>query len=274
MSVSQETKLHYEEILVTPQIAKYYLTKNKVNRNLSNAVVARYARDMSAGAWDMTGEPISFDTDGNLSNGQHRINAIIMADTAILMSVIHGVDLGANIDSGNARTNTNRYQIKYGDSTYTSNVNADMNVLSLVIYGRSKSTLLELYKMYSYFRSAVEDIYIIPNISNDSSVYRAACIIGISEYEMSLQTIERFLYVIRSGFVKGEYENQAVALRQYATRLSTRIHRGGAQRTSLFKQSLLSSLISFSKGRVSEKICRLIDFDWEPVKKKIENNIV
>ncbi|GAB3125762.1 hypothetical protein [Glaciibacter psychrotolerans] len=92
---------------ITPAIAEQYLTKNVKNRRTKELRIARYARDMIAGNWQITGEPIKFDVAGNLADGQNRLLAIIRADVTVTMVVVRGVTLDAMsvMDSGAPRSN-------------------------------------------------------------------------------------------------------------------------------------------------------------------------
>lgn len=91
---------------VTPQDAARMLATMTGNRNLRNRVVNRYAREMIAGRWLMNGEAIKLAKDGRLIDGQHRLNAVVLAKIPIKMCVVRGVDAGAMItlDTGVART--------------------------------------------------------------------------------------------------------------------------------------------------------------------------
>lgn len=77
---------------ISPTIAKEYLLSNRNNyRKLSRPVVNRYAEDMKAGRWELNGEPIVFDENGVLKNGQHRLAAIITAGVTVDIAVVRGV---------------------------------------------------------------------------------------------------------------------------------------------------------------------------------------
>lgn len=76
--------------IITPEIAKSYLDKNKRNRRLSVKVVAKIARDMANGEWRVTGDMIRFDWDGNLIDGQHRLMGCIKADVPFESFVGYG----------------------------------------------------------------------------------------------------------------------------------------------------------------------------------------
>lgn len=78
-------------LAVTPTVASEMLARHPKNRPLRPALVAAYARDMATGAWEFTGEAIKFDSDGNLIDGQHRLQAVIDADVEVQMLVVEGI---------------------------------------------------------------------------------------------------------------------------------------------------------------------------------------
>ena len=95
-----------ELVLVTPQIAAEWLALNKHNRNVSQSQVNLLARDMTAGDWHFTGEPIKFSHAGDLIDGQHRLEAVLRSGKAIEFMVLRGLQPIAQdfMDSGRKRT--------------------------------------------------------------------------------------------------------------------------------------------------------------------------
>ena len=61
--------------LVTPEMAREWLTHNTHNRPVSRQYVEKYARDMRAGRWHYTNQGIGFDVNGVMTDGQHRLLA-------------------------------------------------------------------------------------------------------------------------------------------------------------------------------------------------------
>lgn len=90
---------------VTPALAERWLGTNRRNRNLRPRIVRAYANDMSNGRWEMTGESVKFDTQGNLIDGQHRLNAVIAAGVAVPLFVVRGLDPAVQdvMDTGTKR---------------------------------------------------------------------------------------------------------------------------------------------------------------------------
>ena len=94
-------------INVTPDLARYYLSHNSVNRCLSNDRVLRYAADIKAGKWKPNElEPIGFDFNGNLIQGQHRLNAVLVANVPQDFYIVENQDpcIMAVLDTGKSRT--------------------------------------------------------------------------------------------------------------------------------------------------------------------------
>lgn len=92
--------------LVTPKLAADWLTRNPRNRPLSEKFATRYAAEMKVGRWEMNGQPVVLDTDGNLIDGQHRLRAVVLTGMAVPMLVVEGVHPGTfqTIDQGRKRS--------------------------------------------------------------------------------------------------------------------------------------------------------------------------
>ena len=85
-------------VLVTPEIASEWLKSNTNNRRLKPSVVNSYAKDMKCGRWTLNNDAITFDKSGILTNGQHRLTAIIKSETSQEMAVMYGVEHNINMD--------------------------------------------------------------------------------------------------------------------------------------------------------------------------------
>lgn len=112
---------------VTPRLAEEWLAKNKTrvgrgkaaaigalrtpsgkwgNRRLRDKDVKKYAADMLAGKWKQNGTTISFDTNGNLLDGQHRLRAIVLTGVTVTFPIVTGLhpDTFDTFDTGRARS--------------------------------------------------------------------------------------------------------------------------------------------------------------------------
>lgn len=101
-----ETELSTSVEIITPESAAELLEGNVANRHLRPALISRYAHDMRNGNWHLNGEPLLFNGDGRLLNGQHRLEACIEAGVPFQTLVIRGVATEAmpTIDTGDSRT--------------------------------------------------------------------------------------------------------------------------------------------------------------------------
>jgi hypothetical protein len=105
---------------IGPTLAKSYIESNYgKQRNLSESHVVHLAQQMKAGQWECNGEPIIFDENNNLIDGQHRLNAIIRSGVEIDTLVVSGVKQSAfvTINSGKSRSNSDVFSIK-GTANY------------------------------------------------------------------------------------------------------------------------------------------------------------
>ena len=91
--MSKETRFVFDKVLpfnpktdvyesfsidLTPEQAQYILDfHNKDNRKLSKSQVTRITRSIENDNWLLDGQPITFNVDGNLTEGQHRLSAIV-----------------------------------------------------------------------------------------------------------------------------------------------------------------------------------------------------
>ena len=108
MSITSEIKY------VTPELAKLWLSENERNRNLNTRRVTELARAIANGEWRMNGEAIKRAEDGTLLDGQHRLGAVIEADTPISMLVVQGLpnDTQETMDLGRKRTTADAWKLR------------------------------------------------------------------------------------------------------------------------------------------------------------------
>lgn len=91
---------------VTPEMAEVYLLKNRNNRRLDQRHVQRLMRQFRGGGFPHVPEPIAFDTNDELINGQHRLTACVRTKIGFSAQVSIGwpPDTKEFIDMGKGRT--------------------------------------------------------------------------------------------------------------------------------------------------------------------------
>lgn len=101
------SKIEHSVVMIDSDMAKRWLARNIKNRPIRQTIVAKYKADMLEGRWLLAGDPIRFNVDGDLSDGQHRLTALSECDGLTLpMLVVRGLprDTQGVMDQGAKRT--------------------------------------------------------------------------------------------------------------------------------------------------------------------------
>ncbi len=90
---------------INPANAKVMLLKNRKNRKTRTKLVNFLAKQMKDGAWKENGEAIIFDVNGDLKDGQHRLEAIVKSGKKFNFNVVTDVNPNVmdTIDTGASR---------------------------------------------------------------------------------------------------------------------------------------------------------------------------
>lgn len=82
------------EIDVSPQMAQYILIHhNKDNRKVTNSQVNKISKSIREDGWLRDGQPLTFNVEGNITEGQHRLHAIVAEGVTVPMVIVLGVEL-------------------------------------------------------------------------------------------------------------------------------------------------------------------------------------
>lgn len=145
--------------LITPDLARSILRNNLSNRKLSKKKVEDYARLMKNGMWEENGESIVINEDGVLTNGQHRLHAVIKSNHSYMAVLVTDVKSSKKVmstfDTGKTRTasdvlslngykNTNQIA-SIVSAIMANNINSDQLLRSGV---SMRSTNYEVLKYY------------------------------------------------------------------------------------------------------------------------------
>ena len=101
---------------IMPESAEELLRRNLpgANRKASLSTIIYYAHQMKAGEWPLTGQPLIFDADGKLVDGQHRLWACLLAGVPFTTFVVTDIPtnprLFAYIDNSRSRSPANALQ--------------------------------------------------------------------------------------------------------------------------------------------------------------------
>lgn len=105
--------------LITPEMAREYLFSQGTNRNINSTRVSDYVLRMSRGEWKI-GQPIIFDENDCLIDGQHRLKAVIKYGKPVEFATMKGVpnDSKTVIDIGQRRTTSQIAKLSGIDKPY------------------------------------------------------------------------------------------------------------------------------------------------------------
>lgn len=96
-------------VIITPDLARDILTRNKNNRPVDQTMVSLMAGEIEKGNWQVTHQGIALDgslTTGFLVDGQHRLHAVIKANIPAPMLVFENVppETFSVLDTGKRRS--------------------------------------------------------------------------------------------------------------------------------------------------------------------------
>jgi len=106
ISLSKICEVEFMNTLLDPDSAALLLQGNENNRHLSQHLINKYVHQMDAGKWVLNGETIKIAKDGRCLDGQHRLNAIMLAkEPAPVTLALNLVDNHfRTIDTGRSRS--------------------------------------------------------------------------------------------------------------------------------------------------------------------------
>lgn len=123
--MAKSTKFVSEVVRITPAMAKEILPSRAKNRTLTANTYGPLLADMLNGRWAFNGQPISFDSEGKLIDGQHRLSALSEAGDygkcldGFDFLVLRGLPSEAmdTTDIGRKRSFADQVNIRIGDDT-------------------------------------------------------------------------------------------------------------------------------------------------------------
>ena len=148
-------KITYTTETVTPAMAEQWLEKNKDNRPVRDHHTLLLAKEMREGRWQLNGEAIVFDFNGNLLDGQHRLWAAYEHGQTFETLVVRGVDPSSfqTIDGGMKRSA------------------GDVLTKAGLTYGTLTAAALRLVHFYE---TGARDYLIVSRMSNAETLEMAA----------------------------------------------------------------------------------------------------
>jgi len=182
---------------ITPEMAKNILENNSRNRKINKGRVKRFKEEILNGFWVYNGESIIISTTGKLLDGQHRLLAVIEAETSIEINLItdvedtvDGIDTFLTINTEN-RTNNDALYI----AGYKTNTKEIYNYIGLLeAYNHKK--LIEKpngFKMLNHEIVEIANIYgeenMLTNISKARKLSEDCELLSLNYWLLMVSTI-------------------------------------------------------------------------------------
>jgi hypothetical protein len=173
-------------VTVTPEIAARWLERNhKENRPISWKRVQAFANDMTTGNWKLTHQAVAFDGAGNLTDGQHRLQAVVTSGKSVQMFVVRNEkgDFHDPIDRGQPRS----IALLMGQNARVVGALVVLRMLESGYYVATPMTLAEANEIYEHHKTAIEALNErVPGFYKMTSGVAAACIYSFAINESAV----------------------------------------------------------------------------------------
>jgi hypothetical protein len=194
---------------VTPDMARKMLSRNEGNRTISKRTVTAYASDMAAGRWDEYAfNPVIFDINGRLKDGQHRLAAVVKSGGTVGMWIADlPTDAGDIYDRGRARTAKNILELRgYDKEILQSETLAAVRFLFNEVLGVWKVTDTQLELAINGLRPYLAGLMQIVRAGAHNPIskksYIAAAVLAARIAGVDKQTLTEFCETVNTGIMK------------------------------------------------------------------------
>ena len=144
-------------IEITPKQAKYILDNhNEDNRKLVKSQVNNIVRSINNDGWLFDGQPLTFNIEGNITEFQHRLHAIVETGVTAKISVTLGVATGCFTKCAPAKPRKAEDEIQRKDKTATQ---SEASTLRQVLIRRkgAKLTIQNAIDQWRCWKAYVRD---------------------------------------------------------------------------------------------------------------------
>ncbi len=267
--------------IITPEMAKEYLTHNTQNRKLRASVVSKYVRDIINDEWECNGQSIVFDEDNKLKDGQHRLTAIMKAGVPEKVLVARGVSRDCKIyDRGLGRKAADVLKLEgYEVNTrIIGAINLDLTFFKKVI----SPTDAEIENTYINNCDSLERSYkaasIGSNFKNSKNINTSAGILTGAYMLMSglldEESLSRFARIVNTGITTKESEYAAITFRNDL--ISNRVVVNGAGKRPRYIYAIQRAMLDFANGipRTKSYIAKRMDEDGYKYEYPIKTRLI
>ena len=247
----------YKQELITPELASKYLLANTKNfRKINWAVVRVYADDIKNGRWQHNHETIKFYEDGVLADGQHRLHAIVLAETPVRMDVIRGVKNDVTIlDNGTNRTLRN-YMSDFPPMLKSNTVTGAASIMLRGTFDArrvSKPEIMEYIKANAAeLEEAAHDVR--KGSSNPVAQKAPVLLAAFCLLKKGAGQLEDYFEVVNTGFSNHKYEcSPAIVVRNFLSGVDGAANYNSPERKRLQFSATVTGYYDFACGRPRRK---------------------
>lgn len=241
--------------LITPEKAVEILSRMVDNRHPNERRVREYAQRMLSGEWRIS-DPIKFDTEDRLYDGQHRVMAVVKAGIPVEFAVIRNMPTNAKLycDMGQARSTLHIANIM-GLRLQSTKISCTKEIMRMTYILQSAGISHHLaIKMYMKYSNGVD--FACRNIKCESGVrIQNSCFpaaIAKAYFYENHATLDRFARAFYTGFAEGEHEYAAITLRNSFLK-EAKGKLGGSERVN-WTYKTLSAIQHFIKKNPVKRI--------------------
>lgn len=205
-------------VRMTPDMARDILKHNQNNRNVKRERVNLYATDMEKGRWQLNGESIVIDADGNLKDGQHRLLAVVKSQCTVPMVLVTGVDADCNIyDRGSGRSVRDILSMTVEEKwKYSNQIIAVANRFMYLKKGiRSSNSDFDVIKFIDTYEEELRQVYHIAVVKakySRQATIASAIFLALHNGE-SAEKLIRYTDVLNSGIMAEPTDSAAIMVR-------------------------------------------------------------
>jgi hypothetical protein len=241
---------------ITPVMASEFLANNNSNRKINQKQLDMIIRTILAGKWKLTHQGVAFYSDGELADGQHRLQAIMRTGVSLTMPVFQGIERDEDtvlaIDCGKGRTVTDGASIS-GIKIKAS----DVSIAKGLEFGYGdgsfkKLTHLEskdLCEKYSDDLSNISKAFPKQRSFITLAPVKVAAANAIKD-GVPIDTVKKFCFALVSGEYNEPIFVNAVRLR---SKLISKNYNGGGDRLTAYNMTY-NTLIKTSDNIVVKRI--------------------
>jgi len=222
----------YRKMTITPDLALQWLTQNTHNRSIRRGWVKELARRILNGLWRTTHQGIAFDETGLLIDGQHRLLAILEAETAIVMWVFFAADIADQLVVDDHGKRSPFDALSLADISLPYELTRDHVSIARSMWGYSTAqTKIANQELRDFMQGHSKAInFAFESLMNRGKKKRLtiatlAAAVARAYYHVDKARLREFCEVIYSGTSSGDQDSAAIRLRDWL--LTTEMAMGG-----------------------------------------------